>query len=106
MFPNTLNNADSRPSIRAAMFSKQEVYMTSLDIIKTKIQNLYKTNPNIRINVSMTNPKVEFTNECVTIKGVYPHIFRIEECSSGSPKCHTLQYTDILTKHIEVLELN
>lgn len=79
--------------------------MTTLDIIKSKIQKLYKTNPNIHINVSMTNPKISLNNEPAVIKGVYPHIFQIEERSNGSPKCHTLQYTEVLTKHIEILEL-
>jgi len=40
----------------------------------------------------------------VVIKGVYPHIFQIEERSSGSTKCHTLQYTDVLLHHIEIVE--
>lgn len=79
--------------------------MTSLDIIKNKIQRLYKTNPNIHINVAITSPKVNLKNEPVVIKGVYPHIFQIEERSSGSTKCHTLQYTDVLLHHIEIIEL-
>lgn len=79
--------------------------MTSLDIIKSKIQRLYKTNPNIHINVSITSPKVILENEPVVIKGVYPHIFQIEERSSGAPKRHTLQYTEVLLHHIEIVEL-
>lgn len=79
--------------------------MTALDIVKSKIIKLYKTNPNIHINVSMTNPRVNLSNEPVVIKGVYPHIFQIEERSSSSPKCHTLQYNDILLHYIEIIEL-
>ena len=79
--------------------------MTSLDIIKSKIQRLYKTNPNIHINVAITSPKVNLKNEPVVIKGVYPHIFQIEEKSSGSLKTHTLQYTEVLLHHIEIVEL-
>lgn len=79
--------------------------MTSLDIIKSKIQRLYKTNPNIHINVAITHPKVNLKNEPVVIKGIYPHIFQIEEKSSSSPKTHTLQYTDVLLHHIEIVEL-
>ena len=79
--------------------------MNSLDIIKTKIQKLYKSNPHIHINVAMTNPRVSLNNEPVVIKGVYPHIFQIEEKSSGSPKTHTLQYTEVLLHHIEIIEL-
>ncbi|MBQ6809416.1 MAG: hypothetical protein IJP09_01750 [Clostridia bacterium] len=77
----------------------------SLDSIKSKIKKLHQTNPNIHINVSMTNPKIHLKNEAVTIKSVYPHIFQIEENSTGVTKSHTLQYTDVLMKHIEILEL-
>lgn len=79
--------------------------MTSLDIIKSKIQKLYNTNPNIHIDVAITSPKVNLKNEPVVIKGVYPHIFQIEEKSSGSPKTHTLQYTEVLLHRIEIVEL-
>lgn len=77
-----------------------------LDIIKSKIQKLYKYNPNIHINVSLTSPKVHLKNEPVVIKGVYPHIFQIEERSTGSPKSHTFQYTDVLQRNVEILEMD
>jgi len=79
--------------------------MNSLDIIKAKIQKLYKTNPKIHINVAITSPKVNLKNAPVVIKGVYPHIFQIEEKSSDSPKTHTLQYTEVLLHNIEIIEL-
>lgn len=79
--------------------------MNSLDIIKAKIQKLYKTNPNIHINVSITNPKLNLKNEPVVIKAIYPHIFQIEEKSSGLPKTHILQYTDVLQHYIDIIEL-
>lgn len=80
--------------------------MTTMEIIKNKIGELYKTNPNIHINVSMIHPKIQLQNEEVVIKGVYSHIFQIEEYSTGSPKSYTLQYSDVLIKHIEIAELN
>lgn len=80
--------------------------MTTTDRIKERIAELYKTNPNIHINVSMTRPKIHLENESVVIKGVYSHIFQIEEYSSGSPKSYTLQYSDVLIKQIEIAELN
>lgn len=79
--------------------------MASLDLIKNQVKKLYQTHPKIHINVSMTHPRIRLKNEPVTITNVYPHIFQIEEYSNGFPKCHTLQYTDILTKQIEILEL-
>lgn len=79
--------------------------MTSLDIIKIQIQKFYKENRSVHINAVLTASKVTLKDEPVLIKGVYPHIFRIEERSSGKPKCHTFQYTDVLLHHIEIAEL-
>ena len=79
--------------------------MISLDRIKSKIYKLYETNPNVHINVSITSPKVNLKNEPVVIKGVYPHIFQIEERSCGFPKCYTLSYVDVFTRHVEIIEL-
>ena len=79
--------------------------MNTLDTIRAKLQRLYNTDPHIRINVALTNPKINLKNEQVTIIGIYTHIFQIEERSSGSPKKHTLQYSDILIGHIEILDM-
>ncbi|HIZ56697.1 MAG TPA: hypothetical protein H9671_10995 [Firmicutes bacterium] len=79
--------------------------MSSLDLIKTKIKTLYETNPQIHVNISISHPKLNLQNDPATITGVYRNVFRIEEYSSGSPKYHTLQYTDIFTKQIEIVEL-
>ncbi len=80
--------------------------MSTLDLIKAQIRNLYETNPNIHISISLTHPRISFTNDPVTIKGVYSHVFRIEEMSSGVPKCHALQYTDILTGQVKIEEMD
>jgi len=79
--------------------------MPSLDIIKSRLLTLYKTQPNIHINVSIPNPKVCLKNQSVVLKGVYPHIFQIEEKSTGLIRRHTFQYTDLLTGRIEIAEL-
>ena len=62
--------------------------MNSLDIIRTNIQKLYEIDPHIHINVSLSKPKVLLENQPVVITGVYPHIFQIEERSSGSADSH------------------
>lgn len=79
--------------------------MNSLDEIRVKIQKLYQINPKIRINVTLTRPKIDLKNEQVTITGVYPHIFQIEDKTGGITKNYTLQYSDILIGHIEILNL-
>lgn len=42
--------------------------MSTLDLIKAQIRNLYETNPNIHISISLTHPRISFTNDPVTIK--------------------------------------
>ncbi len=79
--------------------------MLSIDGIKKKIRHLYETDPHIHVNVAMNHPKIHLQNAAVTLKGVYPHIFQIEEYSRGVPECHTLQYADLLSGQIEILEL-
>lgn len=77
--------------------------MNALDYVRKNIEKLYKTNPNVHVNVDIASPKVKRQNEPVLIKGVYPHIFQIEEQSTK--KTYTLQYSDVLHNHIEILEL-
>lgn len=78
--------------------------MTKLEIIKSRVNYLYTHSPRVRMNVKLMHPKIELQNDLVEIKGVYKNVFRIEEYSTGTPKCHTLQYTDILTGQFEIIE--
>ena len=80
--------------------------MISLDTVKQRICTLYETNPHIHMNVHLASPKISLKNDPVTIKKVYPHIFLIEECHSGTPACHSLTYADIITGQIEIAELS
>lgn len=74
-------------------------------LIKAKIQKLYETNPNVHMNINLSSPKLTIRNAPVVIKGVYPHIFQIEETDHGYAVCHSLQYVDILIKRVEIPEL-
>lgn len=71
--------------------------------VRQLIRHRFKTNPKMRINVSLTQPKLHLQDVEVTITGVFSHLFQIEECDSGRPLRHTLQYADVLLHHIEIL---
>ena len=75
-----------------------------LEQIRQRILERYRSDPKIRINVSIAQPKLHLSNVPVEITGVYAHIFQIEENSSGQAKRHTLSYTDVLTHNIEILD--
>ena len=76
-----------------------------LEQIRRRISERYRSDPNIRINVSLRQLRLHLNNVPVKITGVYRHIFQVEETSSGQPKRHALQYTDVLTHDIELLDL-
>ena len=76
-----------------------------LQQIRQRISERYLSDPNIRINVSLRQPRLHLNNVPVKITGVYRHIFQVEEVSPGPPKRHALQYTDVLTLDIELLDL-
>jgi len=76
-----------------------------LQPIRQRISERYRSDPNIRINVSLRQPRLHLNNVPVKITGVYRHIFQVEEDSSGQPKRHALQYADVLTHDIELLDI-
>ena len=79
--------------------------INELQQIRQRISERYRSDPNIRINVSLRQPRLHLNNVPVKITGVYRHIFQVEEDSSGQPKRHALQYADVLTHDIELLDL-
>ena len=76
-----------------------------LEQIRQRILERYRSDPKIRINVSIAQPKLHLSNVPVEITGVYAHIFQIKENSSGQAKRYTLSYTDVLTHNIKLLDL-
>lgn len=79
--------------------------MNTIDYIKKEIKALYEGQQKIHVNVTISHPKIDLKNDPAKITGVYSNIFRIEEYSSGTPASHTLKYTDLLTKQIEIDEI-
>ena len=76
-----------------------------LQQIRQRISERYRSDPNIRINVSLRQLRLHLNNVPVKITGVYRHIFQVEEDSSGQSKRHALQYADVLTHDIELLDI-
>lgn len=81
--------------------------MDTVEYIKSEINRLYETNPNIHISVSRTHPKVIVESSPAKIVGVYRNIFQIEECEGGKmPARHTFQYGDVLTGQVKIEEID
>ena len=80
--------------------------MDNLEYIKSGIEKLYKTNPNIHITVKLARPKVIVEGTPAVITGVYRNIFQIEETDNGYPTRHTFQYGDVLIGCVSIAELD
>ena len=80
-----------------------EIY--ELEQIRQRISERYLSDPNIRINVFLRQPRLHLNDVPVKITGVYRNIFQVEDTSSGQPKHYALQYKDVLTHNIEILDL-
>ncbi len=79
--------------------------MATETLIREQIKHLFENAPEIHMNVELSRPRLSLQNAPAKILGVYPHIFQIEECSNGVAKRHILQYSDILTRRIIIMEL-
>lgn len=77
--------------------------MNDIRQIRQRILERYQRDPQIRVNVSIA--RLHLNDIPVKISGVYAHIFQVEESSSGLTKRYTLQYTDVLTHNIEILDM-
>jgi len=78
----------------------------SIDILKRQINYLFEKHPNIHININLPHQKKNAEIIHATINGVYPNLFVVTENSKGREETHTIMYTDVWTKQIEILELN
>lgn len=85
---------------------RREVFdVATVEVIRDRIRKLYEAGEEIHININMTHPKLVVHNVSARIEGVYPNLFIIEERNFGFPRRHSLSYSDVLIKQIEILEL-
>lgn len=73
----------------------------SVESVREQIRTLYRHSPRIRISAAAAHSKVVQDSE-VTITGVYPHVFCVEELIGGTPQRHTFQYVDVITRRITI----
>lgn len=79
--------------------------MNEIQQIRQRILERYRHDPKIHINVSIAKPRLRLNYVPVKITGVYTNIFQIEETTDGQVRRHTMQYADVLTHNIEILDL-
>ncbi len=80
--------------------------MNPEEVIRNKIQFLYRKHPHIHVNILVKRPRrVILTDLPVIITGVYPHMFKVEYTNNSVIRSYMHQYTDLITKDVEILEL-
>ncbi len=73
--------------------------------LREKLKNLCETAPYIHISVSLTKPRVEISDECVKLVGVYKHIFQTEQEKNGRKQRYSIQYGDVIAGIVKIEEL-
>ena len=79
--------------------------MNTLNAIKTRVQDLYKTNPNIHMNVTIPGGRIHLKKHPVTITSVYPNIFSVEDRTTDPASTHIVQYVELMMGYVEIMEL-
>ncbi len=77
----------------------------AISTLKKHLADLHHRNPNVHIDINLSQPKMQLVNAPARIEGVYNNIFAISEESSGSRRMHTLRYADVLIGQINIREL-
>ena len=79
--------------------------MNTLNAIKARVQTLYRTNPNIHVNVTIPGGRIHLKKHPVTITSVYPNIFQVEDHTTDPASTHIVQYVELMMGYVEILEL-
>ncbi len=79
--------------------------MTTLSLIKSQVMHLFKTNPNVHMDITSKNPRKNLTNVPAMITATYPSIFTALVKEDGVQRKYTFQYVDLLTNTLHIKEL-
>lgn len=78
--------------------------INDLDVIKAKIEELFKTNPRVHIDLNLKSERISLTNVSANIVSIYPNLFEISLNENGTTRKRIFQYVDLLTKNIVIKE--
>lgn len=83
------------------MQSQKGTQAMSVEEIRGMILAQFQRQPRVCISVQMPHSRLVQSAE-VVITGVYPHVFCVEEQLGGAAQRHAFQYTDVLTRRVEI----
>ncbi len=76
-----------------------------LEQYKEEIRKLYNDKATIHMDVSLSYPRLNLTNEEAVITAVYRNLFQIEESKNGEVNRHTIPYIDLITRQVVIKEI-
>lgn len=80
--------------------------MNQIDIVKSNIRALYRDKQVVHAIIRSHRSKAEEQNVLsIIVKAVYANVFEVEEINAPKPKIYTFQYVDVITKEIDIKEL-
>ena len=81
--------------------------MNQIDIVKRNIAALYKSHKVVHANIRF--PRHSRTEEqdllSIVINAVYANVFEVKDINSTRPQTYTFQYVDVITKEIDIKEM-
>ena len=80
--------------------------MDSIDYIKSRIEEMYKSKSIIHVDIKLKHPRVILKGSTAIVTGAYRNIFGIEIMDKGGTIRHTFQYGDVLIGHVVIEELD
>ncbi len=78
--------------------------MTAMEKIKARVKELFLLGDKIHVTITLSHPRIHLNDAPCIIKGVYPHIFVVEQIGADIPSSYSLQYTDLLTECVKIKE--
>ena len=79
--------------------------MQEIDLIKTKIKELYEKGEVVHVDVNSSRPKIHVNGAQALITGVYKNLFTLETVENDMKKIYSVQYADVLIGRVKIMEI-
>lgn len=77
--------------------------MNQIEIVKSNILALYRSQQVVHASIRTRRSATE--HQKLIVKAVYTNFFEVEDMNAPKPKTYTFQYVDVITKDIDIKEL-
>lgn len=81
--------------------------MNQIDIVKRNIAALYKSHKVVHANIRFPRHSRTEAQDLlsIVINAVYANVFEVKDINSTRPQTYTFQYVDVITKEIDIKEM-